>query len=124
MSHPRIISLDSRLWFPDPGQAWRDGLVAAASDGERRERPALSVASKKRPPPAALAAAKAEAAALGDDIDIMVADARYGMVGPLRAVAATLLWPLQQALMSPVQAWEALTDSAIYGLVHAGVEPR
>ena len=21
-------------------------------------------------------------------------------------------------------AWEALTDSAIYGLVHAGVEPR
>ena len=41
---------------------------------------------------------------------LMVADARYGMVGPLRAVAATLLWPLQQALMSPVQAWEALTD--------------
>ena len=41
---------------------------------------------------------------------LMVADARYGMVGPLRAVAATLLLPLQQALLSPVQAWETLSD--------------
>ena len=32
MSHPRIISLDSRLWFPDPGQAWHDGLVAVGGD--------------------------------------------------------------------------------------------
>lgn len=43
---------------------------------------------------------------------LMVADARYGMVGPLRAVVATVLWPAQQALLSPVQAWETLTDYA------------
>lgn len=43
---------------------------------------------------------------------LMVADARYGMVGPLRAVVATVLWPAQQALLSPVQAWETLIDYA------------
>ena len=43
--------------------------------------------AQKSAPPAALAAAKAEAAALGDDIDIMVADARYGLANQLAAAA-------------------------------------
>lgn len=38
---------------------------------------------------------------------LMAADTRFGFVGPLRAVAATVIQPLQRALLAPVQAWQA-----------------
>jgi rod shape-determining protein MreC len=38
---------------------------------------------------------------------LMVADARWRVVDPLRASLATVLLPLQQALATPVQAWDA-----------------
>ena len=41
---------------------------------------------------------------------LMVADARYAMVDPMRAAVATLLLPFQRALLTPVDAWEAMTD--------------
>lgn len=41
---------------------------------------------------------------------LMVADSRYGVVNPLRAAVATVLLPLQKALLTPVEAWEALGD--------------
>ena len=37
---------------------------------------------------------------------LMVADARWRVVDPLRAGLATVLLPLQQALAAPVQAWD------------------
>lgn len=41
---------------------------------------------------------------------LMVADSRYGVVNPLRAAVATVLLPMQKALLTPVDAWEALGD--------------
>ena len=41
---------------------------------------------------------------------LMVANARYAMVDPMRAAVATLLLPFQRALLTPVDAWEAMTD--------------
>lgn len=41
---------------------------------------------------------------------MMVADSRYGVVNPLRAAVATVLLPMQKALLTPVDAWEALGD--------------
>ncbi len=43
---------------------------------------------------------------------LMVGDARYGWVDPVRAVLATALFPLQRAAQSPVQAWQSLLDYA------------
>ena len=43
---------------------------------------------------------------------LMVGDARYGWVQPLRAVVATALFPLQRAAQSPTQAWDSLSDYA------------
>ncbi|MEY3294820.1 MAG: hypothetical protein RLZZ451_868, partial [Pseudomonadota bacterium] len=41
---------------------------------------------------------------------LMVADARWRVVDPLRAGLATALLPLQQVLAAPVQAWDAAGD--------------
>jgi len=41
---------------------------------------------------------------------LMVVDARWRVVDPLRAGLATALLPLQQALAAPVQAWDAAGD--------------
>ena len=41
---------------------------------------------------------------------MMVADARYGIVDPLRVAVSTVLLPFQRALLTPVDAWESLTD--------------
>jgi rod shape-determining protein MreC len=41
---------------------------------------------------------------------MMVADARWRVVDPLRAAIATALLPLQQALAVPVRAWDAAAD--------------
>lgn len=41
---------------------------------------------------------------------LMVADSRYGVVNPLRAAVATVLLPMQKALLTPVDAWEALGE--------------
>lgn len=41
---------------------------------------------------------------------LMVADARFGVVTPLRSLMATVLNPLQRALLAPVDAWDELQD--------------
>lgn len=41
---------------------------------------------------------------------LMVADARWRLVGPVRAALATALLPLQQAMAAPVRAWDAGAD--------------
>ena len=41
---------------------------------------------------------------------LMVGDARYGWVDPVRAALATVLYPLQRAAQSPAQAWDSLSD--------------
>ncbi len=54
---------------------------------------------------------------------LMVADARFRITQPLRATVATLLYPLQRALLVPV---EAVADSGAYlgGLSRARVEEQ
>jgi len=41
---------------------------------------------------------------------LMAADARFGLVAPLRSALATVLNPLQRALLAPVDAWDELRD--------------
>ena len=41
---------------------------------------------------------------------LMMADARWRLVGPVRAALATALLPLQQAMAAPVRAWDAGAD--------------
>jgi len=41
---------------------------------------------------------------------LMVADARFGMVGPARSGLALLLHPFQRLLLTPVDAWESFGD--------------
>ncbi len=49
---------------------------------------------------------------------LMVADARFQVTLPLRAVLATALHPAQRALLVPVQAWDQVSEYAM-GLNHA-----
>ena len=49
---------------------------------------------------------------------LMVADTRFQVTQPLRAVLATTLHPAQRALLVPVQAWESATEY-LMGLNHA-----
>ena len=44
---------------------------------------------------------------------LMVADARFKLVEPLRAALATALTPVQRVLMVPVQLWEGGSDYAL-----------
>ncbi|MBH9578404.1 rod shape-determining protein MreC [Inhella proteolytica] len=41
---------------------------------------------------------------------LMAADARFGLVNPLRSALATVLNPVQRALLAPVDAWDELRD--------------
>lgn len=41
---------------------------------------------------------------------LMVADARFGVISPLRSAMASVLNPLQRALLAPVDAWDELQD--------------
>ncbi len=49
---------------------------------------------------------------------LMVADTRFKLTQPLRAVVATLLHPVQRTLLVPVQAWHGASDYFL-GLQHA-----
>lgn len=49
---------------------------------------------------------------------LMVADTRFKVTQPLRAVLAAALHPLQRALLVPVQAWQGMSQYAM-GLQHA-----
>lgn len=41
---------------------------------------------------------------------LMVADARFQVLEPVRAVIATVVWPVQRALVAPVEAWATAND--------------
>ncbi|MCH7343635.1 rod shape-determining protein MreC [Pelomonas sp. CA6] len=43
---------------------------------------------------------------------LMVADARFGVMGPMRASLALVLHPVQRVLLAPVEGWERLGDYA------------
>jgi rod shape-determining protein MreC len=43
---------------------------------------------------------------------LMVADTRFSLTQPLRALLATALHPVQRALLAPVDAWEVATEYA------------
>lgn len=43
-------------------------------------------------------------------LTLMVADARFGVVAPLRNALVTVLNPLERALLAPVDAWDELND--------------
>ena len=49
---------------------------------------------------------------------LMVADTRFKLTLPLRAVVATVLHPVQRTLLVPVQAWDGASDYVL-GLQHA-----
>ena len=41
---------------------------------------------------------------------LMIADTRFKLTQPLRAVVATVLHPVQRTLLVPVQAWEGTSN--------------
>jgi rod shape-determining protein MreC len=57
-------------------------------------------------------------------IFLMVADARFRLVEPIRAVIATVVIPVQRSLATPVQAWHAANDYVVGVTVARAREAR